>query len=188
LNSNAISRLFFGSAADFITATSTILSPCDPSVRDKVTDLLNDSIEPNTRHEVLAGSVGGPKRLLTVTSSTVLLGAALLCVLLYFLLLRLRDVPLTTVLTCLVVAAATIVSLTPVGLHGIMLNLLPMCLIGVIAAAIQRFFGRTRSSLESIGATDGRTIFTIEKPSFVEEQGAMPASHSIIPSSKLSVT
>ncbi|MDG1894202.1 MAG: hypothetical protein P8J37_04765 [Fuerstiella sp.] len=188
LNSNVISRLFPGSATDFVTATATILSPCEQSVREKVTDLLNRSIEPNARHELLAGSVGGPKRLLTVTSSAVLLGAALLCVLLYFLLLRLHNVPLTTVLTCLAVAVTTIVSLTPVGLHGIMLNLLPMCVIGVVAAAIQRFVGRTRPSLESISAADGSTIFAIEKPSFVEEQGVAPVSHSTIPSSKLSVT
>ncbi|MCP4513237.1 MAG: hypothetical protein GY826_43325, partial [Fuerstiella sp.] len=150
--------------------------------------LLAGSKEPNERHEIFAGSVGGTKRLLTVTSSAVLLTAALLCMLLYFLLLRLRDVPLATVLTCIAVAVATIVSLTPVALHGIMLNLLPMCVIAIIAAAIQRFIGRSRSPFQSISAADGSTIFTIEKPSFVEEQGSVQTSHSTTPSSKLSVT
>ncbi|MEO1984453.1 MAG: hypothetical protein ABGZ24_28390 [Fuerstiella sp.] len=111
--------------------------------------------------------------MLTVTSSAELLAAALLCVLLYFLLLKLRAVPLTTILTCLAVAFATVVSLTPVALHGIMLNLTPMCLIAVIAAALQRFVSRRRFPFETIAAADGSTIFTIEKPSFVEEQGSV---------------
>jgi len=173
LHSDNVFRIFPGPAADFITATSTILSPYEQSVRDKVAELLTGSMEPNDRHEILAGSVGGTKRLLTVTSSAVLLAAALLCVLLYFLLLKLRAVPLTTILTCLAVAFATVVSLTPVALHGIMLNLTPMCLIAVIAAALQRFVSRRRFPFETIAAADGSTIFTIEKPSFVEEQGSV---------------
>ena len=188
LHNTAVSRYFSDSTAELVSATSTILSPCEQSVREKVTELLNSSIESNTRYELLAGSIGGSKRLLTITSSAVLLGAALFCVLLYFLLLRLRHIPVMTVLTCLVVAMTAVVSLTPATMHGILLTLLPMCLVGVIAAGIQRFFSRSQSSLKAISPTDGSTIFTIEKPSFVEEQGTIQTSHSSPPSSKLSVT
>lgn len=95
---------------------------------------------------------------------TILLAAAILGLLTYFLFAALRILPLLTAGAVIASVLIVIVAIIPPAAHDVLLRVIPGCVVASIAALLQRFFGGGHAQLvkESVAAGSS-TIFAIDQ-------------------------
>ncbi|MEQ9410370.1 MAG: hypothetical protein RIK87_21725 [Fuerstiella sp.] len=147
-------------------AVTALLSPSHPEVHDTVMELIESSVTPSGRFQILTGTPFPEQPLMVSVSRRVsLLIAAVAGLLVYFAFLKLQPLSLTTAVAIVAAAATAVVAVVPGPGQLILLRLIPGCVIALVAAVLQRMFGRREAPpAVTLKDYDQSTIFTVERP------------------------
>lgn len=153
-------------AGSGIASMVEILAPLADASRREIAELLKPALNDSDQHQILVGSVfQRPQTLVLVSRQAMLLATACFGLLIYFAMIKLNPLPLTTTLVLLSAAVTTAFAFAPGPAHALLIRLLPGCVVGTVAAVLHRAFtGRSLSPLQHIDSPDGSTIFTVDEP------------------------
>ena len=142
----------------------TLLTPYSVSVKNAALESLRSAEGLGENYQVVAGTLYRDSPTLIIFSrQATFLGAAIAGLAIYFLFLKLRLVSLLTAVVLLVAATTALVAIVPAPAHAILIRLLPGCVVAVIAAVLQRTFGRRPASTPLVDdSNQTSTVFTVD--------------------------
>lgn len=154
-------------AADVQAATSSLLAPYSPSIRQAVRSVMGSEQSLSASFQILSGTIGDqPPVLVSVSRPSLYLAAAAIGLLIYFAVVRLSAVSIVTTLMLLIAAGTVALAVAPQTLDSLVIRLLPACAFALVAGTLHRLFSPVMHRPSAETRTEQQsTIFTVESVS-----------------------
>lgn len=145
-------------------ALAPVISPFSPSVRERILEIVDDSVSGTDACEVVLGTMMGTRqKLYTLSRSLLLLIVSACSLVIYFLVQRLGLANLCAIFVVLGAAAVGITGFIPTAVTTSLIRYLPLFALAAIAAVFQRYLSGSQSPfLMTPSSDEGSTIFVVE--------------------------